>query len=479
MLNRINIIAFSVALVVALWLVAIQRQETLRASIPLENRTAMVELPTDDARAASQNPVPQRARISPLPGEIFLRSIDLNMDEDEDFEQCIIAKESAASSMLLIIIADFNPALGTYTRYFQATITEAKADSLMIQPIDVTGDGLADLIVQGLDNANNQVMTIFRRLAHRGYTRVFAQSGTMIVLQEPTNTKNYEAASILVQTPYWSQNRAVRTIYTWNSRLQFFEKAGESPFQENSQEALGIPGSDAHSFELWLNRLWTRSDASDSASDSRSFFLDASKNELYFGEARMQQKWIIKSADRSDARLYLTCSTSESSDLDRVVTIEAKSRDTILIGIIDQQISQFRRDEGWSGVYTARIPPKESAPNKPSISTQSFFDMSEFYGRYLGSDDSVLILEPSRTVLVLSKKYYEGIAKVYDYSDIPVLDFQQILANGLGGTRLLFAIRAETAQDESIIRLSLFPASIESTGVRIEYAEPYIFIKTS
>jgi len=476
MLNRINIIAFCVALVIALWLVAIQRQETLRASIPLENRTAMVELPTNDPRAASQNPVPQRARISPLPGEIFLRTIDLNIDEDEDYEQCIIAKESTASSMLLIIIADYNQALGTYSRYFQDTITEAKDDSLIIQPMDVTGDGLADLIVQGLDNANNQVMTIFRRLARRGYTRVFAQIGTVIVLQEPPNTKNYGAASIVVQTPSWSQNRAVRTLYTWNTRLQFFEKASETPFQENSQEALGIPGSDALSFELWLNRLWTRSD---SASDTRSFFLDTSKSELYFGEARMQQRWIIKSADRSDARLYLTCSTSESSDLDRVVTIEAKSRDTILIGIIEQQISQFRRDEGWSGVYTAFIPPKESAPNEPSISTQLSLDLSKFYGRYLGSDDSVFIFEPSRAVLVLSKKYYEGIAKVYDYNGIQVLDFQQILANGLGGQRLLFTIRAEMAQDESIIRLSLIPSSIESTGVKIDYAAPYVFIKTS
>ncbi|HBE47197.1 MAG TPA: hypothetical protein DDW14_07735, partial [Spirochaetaceae bacterium] len=134
MLKRLYIAAFLVAFALAAWLVALQRQETLQASIPIENRTVMLESSNEKNQVQQQSAVQQRARIAPVPEEIFLKTIDLNLDDDEDFEQVIISRKSTSSQALSIVIAKFSPALGIYFRYFDGEIAATKSDSIIVQP---------------------------------------------------------------------------------------------------------------------------------------------------------------------------------------------------------------------------------------------------------------------------------------------------------------------------------------------------------
>lgn len=480
MLKRIYTVAFFAAFAIAAWLVAIQRQETLRASIPLENRTAMVQISSNRGQAPSQSTA-QRARITPLPGEIFLKTIDLNLDDDEDFEQIIIAKESAASSALSLSVADFAPSLGIYTRAFDGNIAATKLESIIVQPTDVTGDGLSDIVVQGLDSSNNQTLTIFRRLPGRSFSRAFSQAGKSVSLRESTGVDRPGAASIVVRKPSAALGMLDETLYTWSERFSAFEKTMQASVKDSETGFTGIEGSDAQTFEKWLNRLWARTGT---PSDIRQFFLNLNDNELIFGDAQLQQRWIIKSANRNGNRLYLTCSTSESSDLDRVVTIDAKSRDTIAIGIIDQQVSHFRRDEGWSGLYTIWTQTEASAsaslaaplPAPPGAAAP---DQRSLYGRYLGDNDSVFVCGEEKSVLVLNREYFEGVSRLYQYSGTAVLDFQQVLPSGLTGRRLTFVASVELNSDGSVRRLRLDPAHIGPDGIQIDYRAPSLFTKTS
>jgi|GEM_PF-350680 len=483
MLKRTYIAAFFIACAAAAWLVALQRQETLRASVPLENRTAMVRLASDSGQTPPQVGA-QRAKITALPGEIFLKTIDMNIDEDEDFEQVIIAKQSAASAALSLSVADFSPTLGIYTRTFDGPIAATKLESIIVQPVDVTGDGLSDLVVQGLDASNNQTLTIFRRLAGKGYSRIFSQSGTSVSQREATSAERTgDAPTIVVRQPASVAGMLEETLYTWNSHISSFQRTTQVLVKDSEADFSGIDGIDAQSFEVWLNRLWARVGT---PSDPRFFYLDLARSELILGESQLQQRWIIKSADRNGNRLYITCSTSESSDLDRVVTIDAKARDTIALGIIDQQVSHFRRDEGWSGTYTvtnqasAAIQGEESGPPPPAQpGTGAAPDQRDFYGRYLGDHDSVLVLGEDKSILVLNKKYFEGVSRLYRYGENTVLDFQQVLPGGMTGTRLVFTVNASRGRDGSIGQLRLDSAQIGPDGIQIDYRTPYIFTKTS
>lgn len=481
LLRRMYIAAFMFAAAGAIWLVALQRQESLQAAVPIENRTVVLETSTDKNRASSQSANQQRAKITPLPGEIFLKTIDINLDDDEDFEQLILSKKNTAASSLDVVVADFSPTLGIYLRYFDGPIAATKLDSIIFQSMDVTADGLTDLLVQGLNESNDQTLTVFRRLPDRGYSRVFSGIGMEIDLQEPdTSGTLAPAASILVKARATNPNTAIQSLYIWNSRFLSFEKKSETLVPQNAILVLGPSGNDASAFLTWLNRLWTRNA---DASDIRSLFLDPKSNALILGAGKIQQRWIIKSAERNGNRLYLTCSTSEASDLDRIVVIDAKTQNDIAVGITDQQVSHFRRDEGWAGVYSAVIPAPAITLAKTTATTPSSesvdTDFTSFCGRYLGDNGSVLVLSQTKSVVLIDNQYREGIAKFFDYGGLQVMDFLQIMPSGLSGKRLIFVVTVEKLTGEKIERIRLDSAHIDSGGVQIDYRTPYFFTKTS
>ena len=129
----------------------------------------------------------------------------------------------------------------------------------------------------------------------------------------------------------------------------------------------------------------------------------------------------------------------------------------------------------WSGTYHLASSTNQSR----SLQTEQP-DIDLFWGRYLGSDDSVLVLSPSKSIIVLEKKYREGIAKFYNYAEYRVLDFLQIEPYGLAAARLIFVVEVVDLSDNGAIRqLHLFPAHISPTGVQIDYRPPYVFTKTS
>jgi hypothetical protein len=474
MLKRLYIVAFIVAFALAAWLVALQRQETLQASIPIENRTVMLESSNDKSQAQAQSGLQQRARIAPVPEEIFLKTIDLNLDDDEYFEQVIISKKSASSQALSIVIAKFSPTLGIYSRYFEGEIAATKLDSIIVQPEDVTGDGIADLVVQGLDASNNQTLTIFRRLSSRGYAKVFSGRGTSVALQENTEADKARAASIILETREIRSNVVHQSKYTWNDRLSTFEKTSEIALDQKARPTFAGPtGTDVGSFLSWLDRLWTNSE---NTADARYFYLNAQNQELIFSDQQIQQRWLMKSSERNGNRLYITCSTSESSDLDRVVVIEARAENEIAVSVMDQQIATFHRDEGWSSIYrTASIPSAVASARAKAPQ----FDFSQLFGRYLGDEGSVLVLNPAKSILIIKGKYREGIARLYEYDGRHVLDFLQIQPNGLAGERCFYSISIEQSEDGSVERLQLEPAAVSADGVSISYLSPYIFKKTS
>ncbi len=470
LISHIYFVAFFVAFLIAVYLIAIQRQETLQASVPIENRTIILESLSDKNQVSSQNASQQHAKISPLPGEIFLKTIDIDIDDDEDFEQVILCKKTAGSTVLWMIIADFSSNLGVYLRHFEAQIQASKLESITIQPLDVTGDGLSDLLIQGLDSFNNQTLTIFRRHLNRGYSLIFSEAGLSINLQD---SDNLAIPSIVVESLPNKAGFVSYKTYRWNRNRLILEKISESPLKESNTILEGPPGSDAQSYLLWLKRLWTKNS---DTSNKCSLYLDTNSNALILEGQEIQQRWIIKSAERNGNRLYLTCRLSELSDLDRIFIIDARGQNEILISIIDQQVSHFRRDEGWSGRYKSFDYAKDSPEYSKILSS---LDHSIFLGRYLGDNHSVLVLDQSKSILVINGKYREGAARVYDYDGYQLLDFLQIQSNGLVGERLLFIISIDQSENGSINRLILRPAEIGPEGARIEYRTPYIFIKTS
>jgi len=209
-------IAFSAVLIAAIWLGVTQRKNTIEASVPLENRVVFLETSIEAAWPIYSNPSTQHARISPSQNELFLRTNDFNIDDDEEVEQLIFTRKSNNAANLYLVIADFSENSGNYQRVFEAPIAAVKLDSIMVQLLDLTEDGRTDLIVQGLDASSNQTLTILRKLPNKGYTQAFSAFGTKITIEEP---KNGAHARITIDISNTQKGTIERSFYVWNTRL--------------------------------------------------------------------------------------------------------------------------------------------------------------------------------------------------------------------------------------------------------------------
>lgn len=462
-----------IAFACAAWLVALYRQETLRASVPLAQR--MVLLDTDasaESRAdAGSARIPQRARINPLAGELFLRTIDMNIDDDEEFEEVILARKSTDSRELHLVVAEFAPSNGTYVRFAEASLGQVDSDSVIVLAEDLTGDELSDLVVQGLDLTNQQFLAVLRRDGARGYGIAFSGSATVMSLIHNSSESSERSARIVMEAALEAEKKIVRTEYKYNPRLRTFEQLSKNAFPMPSTVGLDIPpGTTAQEYLKWLQRLWvgTRSE------EPGSLYFDADSQQVIFSSGPIQQRWVILHTARSANRLYINCSTSESSDLDRVITVETREKDRISVSILDQQVSRFRRDEGWSGIYEAK---PESTSVMP-LSAPSF-SLEDLAGRYLGSDNSVLVVGGSKTIFVTKGIYREGIAHAHVWNGVQVLEFLTLDVNGIPGERLLFAASVQRTSDGKIARLVLEPAAAGPGGISILRRPPLVFTKTS
>lgn len=473
MLKRIHIIAFAIAFACAAWLVALYRQETLRASVPLTQR--MVVLDTDASAAnrtdAVSARIPQRAKINPLAGELFLRTIDMNIDDDEEFEEVILVRKSTDSRELYLVAAEFAPLNGTYFRFAEAPLGQVDSDSIIVLAEDVTSDGIADLVVQGLDVSNQQFLAVLRRDGTRGYGIAFSGIAPELSLMQDASDTPERSARIVSQLPLESEKKIVRTEFKYNPRLRTFEQLSKNIMPMLSMPGQDIPpGTSAQEYLKWLQRLWIRT----GSDGPRELYFDTDNQEVIFSSGSIQQRWVILNTARSGSRLYINCSTSESSDLDRAITVETMEKNSIFVSILDQQVSRFRRDEGWSGIYET----KPKSASAMALEAPSF-SLDELAGRYLGLDNSVLVIDGSKTIFVTKGTYREGIAHAHSWNGVQVLEFLTVDANGIPGERLLFAASVKRKSDGKIALLVLEPASAGPSGISILRRPPLVFTKTS
>ncbi|HWP69314.1 MAG TPA: hypothetical protein VN437_08425, partial [Rectinemataceae bacterium] len=233
-IQAILIVAFILAFGLFIYFFARMRQENLQASLPVAGR--MVDLGTSvgsENHGETSSPAKNRAKISPEWGETFLDTLDMNLDEDEDLEQVIVTKNSLAeSAKISIVIADFQPATGSYYRLWKGETLASKPNAFVVQPRDLINDGSAELLCFGIDDSNYQTLTVFKRASQgsSAYTRIFAATGLNIAVVEQADDASRGSAVINVfesAAGGASPLDQKKTSYAWNPSRKAYSKEAE------------------------------------------------------------------------------------------------------------------------------------------------------------------------------------------------------------------------------------------------------------
>ena len=137
-ISAIFLISFSLAFAMFVLYYAKMRRENYEASLPVTKRALDFSM-ADISDSGLDTPIPAtlRTKIPPEYDEIFLDTLDLNLDSDEDLEQVIVSKPFRSdSNEISIITVDFQPATGSYYRFWKGKTGATKANAFIVQPLD-------------------------------------------------------------------------------------------------------------------------------------------------------------------------------------------------------------------------------------------------------------------------------------------------------------------------------------------------------
>ena len=473
--------AFLLAFVFFVFLFAKMRQTNLKASLPVAGRIVeLTSTPTDPDAPGDLNVAPQRAKINPEWNETFLDVIDMNLDDDEELEQVLTVKPSVSNNgKISIVIADFLPNTGSYFRLWKGETLAAKPNAIVIQPRDLLGDGSLELLCFGIDEANRQTLTVFKRLGtgQETYNSIFSESGISMSVNDTSDAGLATIEVFKNAIDGFSPLDQTKTVYSWGKAK--FEPGTESfiPGANIEQTLMSrILTGRAEDFELYLDGLWIKE--SEGIGQPTALYFDAEGRKISIHSAAEQQQWDWGRSNAAFAGIYAPVSNSAVPEMLRLLGIDLVGIDKVRVKATAQQIVKFTMREDWNGVYrranagdldmraqgTMRKAP-EDAPFLVEVDgsdAKASLQREHFAGSYTGASGIQLDLVEGvfmlRQLGGLNKGYYS----IFQLGDSTVLDLNLVDEASLPSGRLSYIVKVRPDKNRLVGTLILKPARVLS-----------------
>ena len=479
--------AFLLAFVFFVFLFAKMRQNNLKASLPVAGRIVeLTSTPADPDAPGDLKAAPQRAKINPEWNETFLDVIDMNLDDDEELEQVLTVKPSVSNNdRISIVIADFQPNTGSYFRLWKGETLAAKPNAIVVQPRDLLGDGSLELLCFGIDEANMQTLTIFKRLGAgpEAYGNVFSASGISFTVNDPSEAGSATLDVFVKAVDGSSPLDQTRIVYSW-WKTKFVRGAESFIPGENIEQALmsRILTGRAEDFELYLDGLWVKDD--EGIGSSTSLYFDAEGRKISIHGPTEQQQWDWGRSSAAFAGIYAPISNSAVPEMLRLLGIDLVGLDKVRVRATAQQIVKFAMREDWNGVYrradAGDLPPRtqetmrkaptgapEGAPVGGTFQVKIAgsdakisLRRGDFAGPYAGAGGTELDLLEGTFRLAESGSLFKGYYSIFQLGDSTILDLSLIDDISLPSGRLCYIVEVKSGKNRRIGALILKPARI-------------------
>lgn len=474
--QAILIVAFILAFGLFIYFFAKLRQENLDATLPVAGRIMDLSTAPGEPGSTRGGTTPsQRSKINPEWGETFLDAIDMNLDEDEDLEQVLIVKPAATENVKIsIVIADFQPATGSYFRLWKGETLATKPNAVVVQPRDLLGDGSVDLLCFGIDDSNRQTLNVFRRTASGSYSQVFSGAGLSITIDDSP-----EAATISVFESAPASSSPLdqkRVLYSWSPAHKAFARESEMLVPGENVEQLFINKiltGRAEDFEAYLDGLWLKEDANNPI--PTYVYFDADERKISIHSKDEQQQWDWGGSNTAFAGIYASISNSAVPEMLRLLGIDLVGVDKVRIRATAQQIVKFALKEDWNGVYKRvagqDVPTRRSglakAPTDGPFTVRiegSKVKMrlrpSDFEGFYASTSGFSLDLRANNFLFARVSGSSRGYYSLFNLNDSAILDLSLVDDKSILSGRLSYIIEVRPGKGSGISTLILKHANI-------------------
>ncbi|TXT41958.1 MAG: hypothetical protein FD137_2430 [Spirochaetes bacterium] len=417
----ISVLSFILAFMAFMYFFAKMRREALESSLPAAGRLLDFSISNESEGGGSeQKRETVRARIPPEYNEVFLEALDINLDDDLDFEQLVVARPiNGDPGGLFLIVVDIIPATGMYYRVWRGSTPVTKATTLAVQTRDLLKDGKLEILCFGIDAENNQSLTVFRRTgkADGSYSTIFSVAGLDVAIVDSLPDETVAIDLSLADPKEESPLDRIRIRYTWNARTERFVPERPQPIPgANIERNLieSIVTGDPKDFEQYLSGLWIRT--SGETGLPVHLYFSPQRREILLQDGEVQQRWQWGESTHAYAGLRSPIHNALLSGMQRLLTVDLVGVDRIRVRAAVQQFHQFPIREAWNGIY-------ERVKEKPATSEGSSDRAdSSIQGEYSSEAGQRWLFKEGAYTLEDQGYKEEGIYMVKYYGHLKVLD---------------------------------------------------------
>lgn len=423
-------------------------QEKAGVSTILDKTTeAIIEASQSDNEKLAQN---ISNKIPPEQNETFLNIYSLNLDNDDPDEQIITAKkQDDKNESIYIIIVDYSESVQKWIRLWEGPTIATKIKTFTLQAKDIIGDHSLDLLCYGMNNKNEQTLTVFWRSpnftdATVTYKTIFQYVADSLRVEDIQQSEGYQLAQTNgIPSPIlaYSKDEAslnyldqIETTFEWNFRTQLFEKTktksvpGSVIKDQKLQELLTGDGS---AFSEYLDGLWfLESMGSPGTETAKIFMFDQYTNTIIFSTNDNQEVFSIENSHPTRVGLYISARNQSVKSLDRYINVELTGTDRITIFFTENLKIRVSQETAWNGTYK-KITQGMQATIKTKEKTSMIKDI-KLTGTFK-TDEGLKITfnEPYFTQEEASGKQSTGGYAFFTVGDKNVLELKYLKENGL------------------------------------------------
>ncbi|MDR2900226.1 MAG: pallilysin-related adhesin [Treponema sp.] len=430
----ITLIAFiAVAVVIALLIFA---PDVVFRSEKEETQPTRVIIPkalsTDGISVIDSNPErmayedDMMSKITMNEDEFLLAVITQNFDEDPLEEQILAYRKPAeADGPVYAAYIDFDDQSASYQRIWDTATAVTKAGTLNIYTTDMIGDRSLCLIIMGMNSADEQTLTVFRKnpqtmtmpnlqigpisaepntidqnvIEQNNEQEVFAKiselsiDGSIVIKEIPRSTayqimfspgesysiaaygRDYDSSNVMDQ---------IETTYSYNPVNGLYEQTGIAKIpgsQIEQQQVTELLNGSTENFESFITGLWYVVSPQGSLDNDQFIYFDPEKREIIFHGEDTYQVFVWQTSTKTRYGLQIGSQNSSVSTLRRTIAIELESLDSVRISVYEDVRLKIGVSTPWNGTYRkANIADLPENPKNTSIESH----LDAVYEGYIG-----------------------------------------------------------------------------------------------
>lgn len=372
--TSIFLVVCAVAVVFIGWYWWKSANERRDASRPVITRRLVVAdgASTDKRGLAAPDRGVATNRIDALPDEVVLDVESLNLDADEGEEQIMTVRKTgsgASGGGLAIVIADTVPGRRGWFRSWESPIPVTKLTTLQLQARDVIGDHWLSIVVTGMNEKNEQTLTIFREV--RGsentglqYAPIASVVGDSVRIEDADRPESYQlgqtegAPSVILSfsKDAASQNPLdqLRTTWSWDPKKKSYVITAKDPIpgaQVERDIANKVLTGRESDFENFLQGVWYDASMGPKDPKTRLLVFDRAGNSIVFYSGDSQEVFHWNESHATRTGLYVGAQNESVPTLRRLMDIEMTGADAISVRVFEDLLMKIESENRWDGNY--------------------------------------------------------------------------------------------------------------------------------